>query len=150
MVTVEALIMKRATVYLRSGVIYMHASSKTTAGVWIFAPPCLRVELASTDRELGQEVARTLEGSQSGIAHPRQWGGLIEPLLQLANVKTWNAFARRASCVNVDLEASRISVVPMRNLGPDEGFLAMTGSALVVDSEQLEEVGARVRQALGA
>lgn len=140
--------MKRATAYLRTDAIYLHSSSETTDGVWILSSPCVKLNAACPDRELGEHVLRALAESRTGIPHPKQWGGLVQPLLQLANVKSWGAFARRASCVQVEEEALQISVIRTDNLGPQYGFSVARGGTCVIEGRNPEEIGSLVHQAL--
>ncbi len=114
--------MQRATVYSRSGSVLMHASSRTTDGVWILSEPCLRLDDDSSNEELGEAVRRVLAGSSSPVRHPTQWKGLFEPMLRVAGVKSWKAFSKNTLCVQVELDGDRLELIPTNNLGVDEGF----------------------------
>lgn len=138
--------MKRATVYLSKGKLFLHASSRTTDGVWIASEPFSIVDLDVSDADLGQAILSTLRGSQAGVSHPRTWTGLLEPLLTLANVRSWGAFARRASCVEIEEDDSNVSVIPTQNLGANDGFQAEPARAVVIESRSTEELGAVVRR----
>ena len=47
--------MRAATIYERKGKLYVHSSSKTTAGVWVINAPVLAVEKEDTS-EVGRAV----------------------------------------------------------------------------------------------
>jgi len=140
--------MKRATVYLRKHAIYIHSSSATTAGVWVLTSPCVKLERDCSERQIGEQALRALAESKTGLPHPREWGSVLEPLLRLANVKSWSEFARPASCAEIEEEGGRLSVVRTENLGAQEGFRAVPQGPTLVESLVQEVVGAAVRQAL--
>jgi hypothetical protein len=113
--------MKMATAYKRGKQIFLHASCKTTAGVWILCRPVL-VVTQDEHGNLGNAILAALDGSQENVPHPVIWKGLFGPLLQLAKLKSWNSFAKSAKCVEIELETARVRFVPTRNLGPRAGF----------------------------
>ena len=113
--------MKMATAYMRGERIFLHASCKTTVGVWILCRPVYA--LNQDDRgDLGSAILDALDGSQENVPHPTVWKGLFDPILQLAHVKSWNAFAKSAKCVEIEFGTNRVSFLPTRNLGPKDGF----------------------------
>src|ERR1019366_4670553 len=111
--------MKRAIAYQRRGQLFLHASSKTKAGVWILSPPVLTCSMEDTSRLAGC-VAETLSGSNEGVPHPSSWKGLFDPVLRLAGVKSWKIFVNSAKCVEIELDAERVSFIPTKNLGVDD------------------------------
>src|SRR5664280_101765 len=113
--------MKRAIAYKRADEIFLHASSMTTAGVWIISLPVLTCNLNDRARLSGY-IAEALEGSKEGVSHPTSWKGLFDPVLELAGVKSWSAFAKPAKCVQIELESDQVRFTPTKNLGPKEGF----------------------------
>jgi hypothetical protein len=139
--------MKRATVYRRKKQILVHASSRTTDGVWILWRPCLALPEASDNRELEQAIRAALDGSKTNVPHPQTWEGLLDPLLTLASVKAWSTFSKGASCVDVEEDGFRIALIPTRNLGPDEGFQPDTSRQIVLEPGT-SEMGASIRKLL--
>src|SRR5262249_11051520 len=117
--------MKAATVYKRGNYIYIHASSKTTAGVWIATAPFVQVESGASPFDLGRRVLDPLRGSQTQVPHPTKWSGLLAPLLEQAGVKSWETFIRTAQCLNLEAAEDRLKLIPNRNLGTSEGFEPM-------------------------
>jgi hypothetical protein len=114
--------MKSATAYKKGNALYLHSSSKTTAGVWIATPPFVKVEMDSTASAKGEAVIQALNASEEGVPHPTNWNGRIDPLLDLAGVKTWATFMKNAVCVDVESDGEQLKLIPMRNLGPKDGF----------------------------
>ncbi len=138
-----------ATIYLRHGDILVHSSSRTTAGVWILSEPCTRLDSDCSNEALGNAVRAALQGSRSDVPHPAVWTGLVQPLLKLAKVKSWETFAKGALSASVEEEAGRISLIPSRNLGAKEGFTHDVDAALVVpDTASAEALGEGARIAL--
>lgn len=142
--------MKRASVYLRKKQCLVHASSKTTDGVWIIWEPCLAVQAADADRDLGDAIQTALDASQTGVPHPRNWKELQKPLLALAGVRSWSTFSKGAACVEVEEEGGRIALIPTRNLGTDEGFQALPSRQISLERGEVEQLGASVKRLLSA
>ena len=91
----------------------------TTAGVWILIEPCVKLDSPCTDEELGGSALRALAASRIGVAHPSQteWGGLLAPLMHARRAwKSWSAFARLASCA--ELESDRGANLVLRDGKP--------------------------------
>ena len=139
--------MRRVTIYRRKKQFLVHASSRTTNGVWILWDPCLAVPVTSDDRELQRAIRAALDGSRADVPHPRVWKGLLDPLLALAGVKSWSTFSKNASCIEIEEEGSRVILIPTKNLGPDEGFQADASRQIALDSAS-EELGSAVRRLL--
>ncbi len=140
---------KQATVYLRKSQYLIHAMSQTTAGVWILSEPCTALASTQSDRELGTAVGAALDASRTGVPHPTEWKGVFDPMLRLAGVKTWNAFATGAASADVEHDGVRIAVVPATIERPRDGFRPDRGRTIVLQGTSAEELGAAVRAALG-
>jgi hypothetical protein len=140
--------MKMATVYLRRGRIFVHASSRTTEGVWISSEPYETLAITCSDEELGAIAKVALENSRGGVPHPRDWKTLLEKFLQQAGVKSWSTFVKGATCADIKDNGEHITVTPMKNLGPKEGFLAEESKKVIVERNSNSAVGAVVRGVL--
>lgn len=141
--------MKAATVYKRANHIYLHASSKTTAGVWIATPPFIRVDSDASPSDLGKSVNDALGGSQTQAPHPTKWSGLQAPLLEQAGVKSWETFMRKAQCLNIEASEDRLKLIPNRNLGATEGFEPMLDKSIDVPlTSSLDQIGMALTEAL--
>jgi hypothetical protein len=117
--------MKKASAYQRENHIVLFAVSDTTAGVGIAAAPILRIERSSMT-ELGKAILAALEGSRQNVPHPTQdgWKEVAAPVLEIASVKSWNAFAKAAKNVDIRFDTDRVSFIPTKNLGP-KGFVPL-------------------------
>jgi hypothetical protein len=113
--------MKMATAYKMGDRIFLHASCKTTAGVWILCRPVLAIDQGDLGN-LGAAILHALDGSQENVPHPIVWKDLFNPILQLARVKSWTTFAKSAKCVEIEFGTNRVSFLPTKNLGPKDGF----------------------------
>lgn len=114
--------MKAATIYERKGKLYVHSSSKTTAGVWVINPPVLAVEKEATG-EIGRAIRECLGASREGVPHPKSFTNLFDPVLDLAGVKSFGTFVKSAKCVEVETSGdAAVTLIPTRNEGVDDGF----------------------------
>ena len=86
---------KMATVYSRSSKLYLHASSRTTDGVWILTEPVVSLDGRASDEEIGSAVQAVLKQSRTGVPHPTNWTQLLTPLLNAARARSWNKFAEK-------------------------------------------------------
>lgn len=127
--------MKAATAYKRGNILYLHSSSKTTAGVWIATPPFATVLTDTTVLAKGEAILEAINASQDGVPHPTSWNGLINPLLELAGVRTWATFMKSAVCVGIEFDDGRLKLIPNRNLGPKDGFEPVLPSMVVLSGQ---------------
>lgn len=135
---------KRASIYRRSKKYYIRAISETTAGVRIGYG---QVRTIVSKDELGAALLLALEESQVNVPHPhpRDWKTVVTPLLTASGVKTWSAFAKTAACVHAEEEADgTITLVPLKNLGPKEGFEADTSRSISGRRNDVAELGVLV------
>ncbi len=140
--------MKKATVYQLRGKYLVHASSRTTDGVWIVWEPMLAVQANDAAGELGLAIEAALDGSRSGVPHPQDWKAVLAPLLALGGVRSWSAFCRSAACVEVEEEGGRVSLLPTRNLGAEGGFEPSLNSEVLTTRDDPERLGALALKAL--
>jgi len=126
--------MKVATLYERRSGLYVHSSSKTTSGVWIVGAPVLNAKKDDVG-QLGNAIRQCLEASSEGVPHPKSFANISDPLLALAGVKSFNAFAKSAKCVEIEMVGETVTMIPTRNGGGDEGFVPLLGKANIVGSE---------------
>lgn len=140
--------MRLAIANRRKGHYFIQTARQTTDGVWILGTPCVALLETSSDTELERAIQAALDASQIGIPHPCNWDEVPDPLLDLAGVKTWSAFVKGASCLHVEGEGERITLVPTRNLGPKEGFEEDLSRKVVLEGGARETLGASVRRLL--
>jgi len=119
--------MRHASVYQRRGCYFIHAVSYTTERVGILSGPAIAVFAEGGLKgegldTLGQAILLALGGSRSGVPHPIDWKTVPRSMLSLAGVKSWNAFVKYATCIDVhESEGGTILLTPLRSLGPREG-----------------------------
>lgn len=138
---------KRATVYRRQGKYFVHALSSTTDGIWILCEPIFALLEGEESATLGRRVAAALDGSHENVP-PRSWKGLLTPLLALSGVRSWTAFSRSATCVDIDEEGGRVALVPMISLGPKEGFRHDTANQIFTTRDDLARLGSLIAETL--
>ncbi|MFO0907107.1 MAG: contact-dependent growth inhibition system immunity protein [Isosphaeraceae bacterium] len=140
---------KQAVAYSKDQVYYIHASSRTTAGMWIATPPFLKVAADGDVKALGDAILQALNASTDPVPQPTNWSGLIAPLLELAGVKSWGTFMRRAKCLEVGMDGEKLRLTPNRNLGSKEGFEASPSKAVELPvTSSPEQVGTAVEEAM--
>jgi hypothetical protein len=145
--------MKRAVVYLRSNGWFLHAISKTTDGVGIETPPRIKLESDAPPHEIGHAIFEVLQGSTQGLPHPSvaELERGFKPMMDLAGVKTWDAFARRTSSVSIrtDPPSEWLIVEPWENAGTKRGFVQMPNLSVRVRMDApLAEIGEAIQKAM--
>jgi hypothetical protein len=139
----------RAAIYKKSGRLFVHSWSETTVGLLVFWEPVIALPEDCADGELNAAVRSALAASVKGVPHPDRPAdrGLGRQMLKLAGEKTWNAFAKGASCVQVGEEAGGIGVTPTKNLGPRGGFAEDVPRKVTVPSGS-DDLAATIRRCL--
>jgi hypothetical protein len=128
---------KAATIYERKGKLYVHSSSKTTAGVWVINAPALIVDKANVG-ELGHAIRECLAASREGVSHPSSLANLFDPVLDLAGVRSFGTFVKLAKCVEVETnDGVTATLIPTRNEGADDGFAPLPNrTEAILDSDE--------------
>ena len=139
---------KSATVYMRRQQFLIHALSRTTDGVWLLSEPCSALAIECDDRGLGSAIRRALDGSLAEVPHPSSWNHVFEPMLSLAGVTTWKAFATGAACIQIETDGNHVVLIPQTSRGPKEGFEPDLARAATLESASAEELGRIARQLL--
>jgi hypothetical protein len=121
--------MKKATAYKHGDSLYVHALSKTTAGIWMLSQPVVSCSVSEDAVVVGRHLTDALNGSRENIPHPSSWKGVFDPVLQLAGIKSISTFNKAAKCVDIESDGAEAALVPTRNLGPDDGFEPISGLA---------------------
>lgn len=142
--------MKLASVYHYKGKLLVLAMSKTTDGVWIGWEPRLAVAEDADPRAIGQAIVAALDGSLLNVPHPTNWKAVLSPLLALAGVKSWAAFAKFAAYVGVTERDGDICLMPTRNLGPTRGFENIQSGQVFTTRDDLTRLGVMAVEALRA
>jgi hypothetical protein len=125
--------MKRARVYRRGRWLFFHAVSCTNEGVWVVAPPFVRVEDGTAETFLGETLGRTLAVSRSGA---RDTSDTRTHLLALSRARTWRTFLREALVCDVERDDTGIRFYPSRSRRPflpeGEHAVALPARALAI------------------
>lgn len=116
--------MKRAVAYKRNDRIIVHASSKTAAGVWMLAEPVMMADGVGS-AALGEMILAALQGSEEGLPHPTSWKDIFDPVLKITGEKSWGRFIKSTRCIEVEVDGEVASLVPTKNMGAREGFVAL-------------------------
>lgn len=133
---------KLATVYRYRGALYVRASSRTSAGVWVDSGPVIRLSESADDQEIANALFEALGRSRDPVPHPArsEFAQLARPLLECAGARTWTQFEKSAACVEVAEDERGRRQVTLMTRGPQGGYLPQppvdTGadSASVVDA----------------
>lgn len=120
--------MKKAAAFLRNGKVFLHPDSRTTKGFWIFSEPVLVTGAA--EKNLGLKLLTTLSHSKNGIPHPVSWKGLTNPLLKIAKVRSFDAFADDCKSVSACLDGDGLLLTPSKNRGQGNRFLHLPDKAI--------------------
>jgi hypothetical protein len=124
-----------AIAYKRGEQVLIHASSKTTGGLWILQQPVMRVA-AIDNAGLGRCVAEALEVSREDVAHPASFAHAFDPILDVAGVSSWDSFTEGVLCVGISVENGRMSFVPTKNLGAQQGFGYLKDKQISISSTE--------------
>jgi hypothetical protein len=140
--------MKLATAYDRGGKLYCHGYSETAAGVWILSEPVLT---PTDDPEtVGQAIRECLAASRGCVPDPPQseLDVLDKPLLTLAHARSFDDFAEGAKCVQIRMDGELLTLIPLRNGGRIDGFIALEEKTQTITPESDEELGSAILAAL--
>jgi len=134
---------KASTVYFFNDEFYIHTDCKTAAGVWVSYPPIYKVSKESQE-ELGRAVLTSLQASLDNVPHPTDFKALIAPLLDIAQVKSWNIFAKTALCLGVEKSNASITLIPTKNAGKAGGYIPIQDKRKILQYSTPDELGAAV------
>ncbi len=145
--------MQFANIYLLRDRYFIYPLRKTTAGVWLASPEYVSIALSALDKDLGAAVLAALPQSDGVVPHPTSWTEVSTSRLRAAGAKSEKAFMTDARLVSIKCTDS-IELEPNVNggaSGPQRGFSPIPGrSSSLPISSSAEDVGAAIRQSLGA
>jgi hypothetical protein len=130
--------MRLATIYLRKERLYIQSKSETLVGFWV-ANDHVQALDAKQAEHIGPLLQSAFEASHKGIPAPPVTEDLTRPMLALAKVKSWRAFAKSAKCVGATLTGREVTLTPYRQTSYAGGFEPMSDKArkLAIDGEDL-------------
>ena len=147
--------MKVVEAFFRKRDLVLSPMSRTVHGAWIVSPVVRKLPVDSGATERSEAIKASLKCSLAGVPHPTGWNALMQPILECAEVDSWAAFVRGASCVSVELkdDENTIKFIPHRNLGPVDGFEPMPEFAIQVSQkvtpQELSDALDQARQRCG-
>lgn len=137
--------MKVAQAYKRADGFYFGSLSQTTAGVWIASAPELKLEASAGVAAIGDAAIKVIDASRGPVEHPSNWDDVPEPMVDLAGVKSWQAFAKGAKHCSLEAENERLQIVPQRSLAPNRGFEPILHATVEVSLDAApEQIGTAV------
>ena len=103
--------------------VYLDSSSRTTAGVWISNGSPIVCDQNVTE-DLGRQILHAAAESFEGVAHPKKWQGIFEPMLRIAGFKSYIEFD------------DAWTFTPLANLGPGKGFEPVMSKAIRLSTSE--------------
>lgn len=125
---------KQACVYLRHETYFVHSMSASVRRLWIAVPPFAAIPHDRLD-SLSEAVLQSLSASEEGITEPTQLDRVFDPILKLARVGSYSAFARGAACVSVERTDGKTFVVPSRSSEDGRGFEDWPEATIQVEND---------------
>jgi hypothetical protein len=116
-------------------------------------PPEIKVAKDAPPDALGKAAIEALDGSKQDVPHPpySELETGFKPMLDLAGVKTWAAFARNACNVGIEVDASNqwLIIEPWENVGTKKGFVQIPNVSVRVRIDAPpEEIGEAIKNAM--
>jgi hypothetical protein len=148
----DAMTLRLAAMYARPKDFVIQPESRTTAGVWIGSEPVQVLANESDIATVALAVRTALAASRDGVAHPTDWKAVLQPLLNGAKIKSWNALQKSAKMVGIEMSDVELRILSSRNggtSGDDKGYHSLPETAIVLATGcSDEELGSALRQAL--
>lgn len=141
--------MQSVSVYLRDTtyfVVVIHGSGG--GDPCISSGPVVGLPAGSDAQTLGSAILAALDQSTKAVPWPTDWKKVTEPLLLAASVKSWSAFAKRATSARVDRFAHAISVSP--SVREKSSFMAQPDKVIQLAAPNAASLGEVVAAALRA
>jgi hypothetical protein len=136
--------MHRVSVGLRDGQYFVTTVHGSDGGSpCLEAGPVTALQATCTAIELAQAIRQGLDKSTKTYPYPEnseQWKRVTEPLFRAARVKSWNAYAKRASSLTIDRDDDCFKIRPtMRDSA--NGFSPVVEREREMRSPSDEELG---------
>lgn len=113
--------MQLCEVYLHSGSIYIVSQSFDEFGIGLSIGPMFKVS-CNDPVEIGNALISALDASRSEVQSPADFKAVQKDLYRFLDVKSWGELVRKARCVSVKRESSRILMTPQR-VGESASFM---------------------------
>jgi hypothetical protein len=140
---------RQISVYARHDGWYINAMSQTTTGLYISTPPYLREYANISSQGLGEAALLALSKCQFGVPHPTEWDHLLQPILDLAGVRTWTQFMRDVPSIDADYDEEEFVFRPTKNYGPKQEYGEATAKPIRIPKDSSPElIGEMMRAAI--
>jgi len=137
-----------ANAYQLENGTFVHASSRTSSGVWVATLPATLVADNSDPDALGVAIRNSLAQQSILDAEQLNYGEFTKPVLAAAGLKSWSQVQRKSKLCEITRTGGVISVVPTRNggaAGTDRGFHELEAQAISLPTSATpHELGAAV------
>ena len=140
------------SVYARDRDYIVQPHSWTTTGLRIGTEPINVLPGNTSAADLCEALQKALAAAKEGVAHPTDWKAQLEPLLQCAKIRSWNALQKSAKLCQVEAVDCGFRISPSRNggtSGPDKGYHPIADQAVVLSlGSSPEDLGVAVLRIL--
>jgi hypothetical protein len=125
--------MKSASALEKNGTIFVQAYSETEEGLSIAYGPVFQTS-ADNAKDIAHCVRSALEHSIQGVPHPTRegWKEVQRPMLEAVGAKSWNALAKGAKAIGVELTDGIVTLSPSADYG-NEGGHDLPEQAITID-----------------
>lgn len=125
----------------------MCSSSKVSAGFWVTNGHFSRVPESAEAIELGLAVNDALDASPGIVAYDNRTGSPFAPVLSALGLRSYGAFMKGTLSVDVSTDDDDVlTLMPMRNMGPREGFHFGHDEARVIEDRSAASLGRAVKE----
>ncbi|GAB4561699.1 MAG: hypothetical protein Tsb0020_09400 [Haliangiales bacterium] len=143
--------MKVATIDNRKGRWIIGGWSQTVDGAWIQDDEYYVLDEPIGIDEVVKNLMAALSRSRLGIPHPQDFTNHMAPLLNAAGVRSWRSYVNGTKSTTVKQVEEKITLTPMANHGPREGFSLLNDRMIEVAAPFTTPVlGQAILQALAA
>lgn len=109
--------MKRISVYLRNGGLFVHPQAHTRNGLWILEKPVFTLVAGATESEKESLCLRALSLSRRDVRDPEPSENISTPLLEVAGVRSWRTFMKGVKLCEVEETGSEFVFLPYKTVG---------------------------------
>ncbi len=139
-----------AVAYFTNGRVIVAPVSRTASGKTLAHDPRWFGKSAKKT-VIAQALSDALTASATDLPDPtpEQWKRQFIPFQDAAAAKNFKTFMRDAKSVDIDRDSVAVTLTPMTNLGPNNGFEAVEGQAETLPATDMEAVAALLLALLG-
>jgi hypothetical protein len=142
--------MKMASLYERNRDWYVQPMSQTTSGLWVASRPLVRIDSYASRESKGQAALDALNASRLSVPLPSDPNGLFDPILEIAQARSYESFMKHARHIQLTLESDRLTVIPYEKARKPRGTLLGIPEKTIelAAGATPEEIGAAMEEAL--